>query len=706
MPIVPEIFSQAVRLHQGGELGQAENLYRQVLHADPRHPHAWHMLGVLAGQVGRRDLAVEYIGQALRILPDYVVAHNDLGTFLRSLGRLDEAEACFRQALRLQPDVAAAHNNFGNFLRERGQQDEAEAHYNLGNVWRDRCNLQEAEACYREALRLKPGIAPAWNNLGLVLRDRNNREEAEADFRAAIRLKPDYVEAHSNLGNLLRDEGRLDEAEACLRQALRLKPDLAEAHNNLGIVLRDQGQLEEAKASYRQALRLKQDYVEAHNNLGNAFRDQGQIREAEDCYRQALRLKPDFASAHSNLLYALIFSPDHDAQAIFAEHQRWNRQHAEPLARHIEPHDNDRSPERRLRIGYMSPDFCSHAESFFTVPLLSAHDRQAFEIFCYADVVRPDEVTTRLRSHANAWRNICGLSDEQVARLVRQDRIDILVDLTMHMARNHLLVFARKPAPIQVCWLAYQGTTGLGTMDYRLTDPIIDPPGLYDLLYSEESVRLPDAFWCYDPLESDSQVRALPALAKGHITFGCLNNFCKVNDPVLRLWAKVLTTVRKSRLILLAAEGSHRQHTLDLLEQEGVRPERVIFVSRMPRPRYLELYNEIDVGLDTFPYTGQTTSLDAFWLGVPVITLVGNTAVARAGRSLLENLGLPELVAATPEQFVSIASQLAGDLPRLEALRAGLRDRLRQSPLMDAPRFARSMEAAFRTMWQRWCEKS
>ncbi len=436
--------------------------------------------------------------------------------------------------------------------------------------------------------------------------------------------------------------------------------------------MKDQGKLDEAVACYRRALQLKPDYAEAHSNLGNALKDQGKLDEAVACYRRALQLKPDLDTGYSNLLYTLVFCPGYDAQAIFEEHRRWSRQYTEPLARFIQSHSNDRSLRRRLRIGYVSPDFREHAESFFTVPLLSAHDHQDFEILCYADVVCPDGITERLRSYADVWRDITGLTDEQVAQLVHQDKIDILVDLTMHMARNHLGVFARKPAPVQVCWLAYPGTTGLSTIDYRLTDPYIDPPGHHDHDYSEESVRLPDAVGCYDPLASEPAAGALPALDKGYITFGCLNNFCKVNVPVLRLWAQVLKAVDRSQLMLLAAEGSHRRDTLDLLEREGVGRDRVTFVAKLPRPRYLELYQRIDIALDTLPYNGHTTSLDAFWLGVPVITLVGQTPAGRAGLSLLNNLGLPELIAETSEQFVSIAVDLANDLPRLRDLRFNL----------------------------------
>ena len=288
-------------------------------------------------------------------------------------------------------------------------------------------------------------------------------------------------------------------------------------------------------------------------------------------------------------------------------------------------------------------------------------------------------------------------------QLIQQDQIDILVDLTMHMAKGRPLMFARKPAPVQACWLAYPGTTGLTAMDYRLTDPHLDPPGLDDRFYSEQSIRLPNAFWVYDPLATEPAVNSLPAQRNAYVTFGSLNNFTKVNTDVLKLWALVLKAVDRSRLILLAPGGSARQRTAEFLNREGIGDERIRLVGRRPRQQYLELYQEIDIGLDTFPANGHTTSLDSFWMGVPVVTLAGNTAIGRGGVSVLRNLGLPELIAEAPEQFVQIAVDLAGDLRRLDTLRAALRDRMQHSALMDAPRFARGIEAAYRDMWQTSC---
>jgi predicted O-linked N-acetylglucosamine transferase (SPINDLY family) len=563
--------------------------------------------------------------------------------------------------------------------------------------------LAEAERFYRQVLAQQPDHADALNLLGVLAGQMGQLDAAVELIRRAVRLKPGFAEAYVNLGVVLKANGRLDEAIAAYRQAIRLDPDLAEAHSNLGNALQDKEQWDEAIACHRQAIRLKPDNAESHYNLGKALNKVGRLDEAITCNRQAIRLKPDFAEAHSNLVYMLPFNPAYDARMILEESRQWDRQHAEPLKKLIGPHGNDRNPERRLRIGYLSPDFREHCQALFVIPLLSNHDRDALEIYCYAHVGRPDAVTERIGGCVDVWRSIVGMTDGEAARKIREDRIDILVDLTMHMGNNRLTIFARKPAPVQAAWLAYPGTTGLSAMDYRLTDPYLDPPGLDDQFYSETSIRLSDSFWCYDPLVTGLFVNPLPAQTNGHVTFGCLNNFCKVNEPVLRLWAQVLKSVPGSRFKLLCPEGSHRRRLLDVFQREEVAPDRIELIARCPRRQYFELYHRMDVGLDTFPYNGHTTSLDSFWMGVPLVTLVGQTVVGRAGLSQLTNLGLTELIARTPEQYVQIAAELAGNLPRLAELRRTLRARMEVSPLMDAPRFARNIEAAYRQMWRNWC---
>jgi predicted O-linked N-acetylglucosamine transferase (SPINDLY family) len=718
---IQQAFELALQHHQAGRVQEAEQLYRRVLAQQPEHIDAMHNLGVLAHQTGRNSIAVDLIRRAIVLRPDFAEAHSNFGSVLTDMGQLDEAIAACRQAIALKPNLPGAHSNLGNALRDKGQVDEAitayrqaialrpnlpEAHCNLGNVLRDKGQLDEAIASLRQALAYRPNYAEAQYDLGNALRDKGQLDEAMAAYGQAISLRPKFAEAHNNLGGVLMDKGQVDEAIAAYRQAIIFNCNLPEAQSNLGIALKDQGQLDEAVAAYRQAIALRPDFAEAHSNLGIALADQGRLDEAIAACRQAIALKPNYAEGHSNLIFTLHYHPAYDAQAIAEEQRRWNRQHAEPLRKFIQSHCNDLSPDRRLRIGYVSPDFRDHAVGRNLLPLFQHHDRRQFEITCYAHVLRPDAMTRQFQQNADGWRNVVGLSDEQAVKQIREDRIDFLVDLALHTAKNRLLVFARKPAPVQATFAGYPGSTGLSTIDYRLSDPYLDPPEMDESVYSERTIRLPDSFWCYDPLDSGGiPVNSLPAQETGVFTFGCLNKFFKLNEMVLALWARVMRQVENSRLLLLAPPGSHRQRILDRFSQEGIASARIEFAPRQSRAEYLKLYHRIDLGLDSFPYNGHTTSLDAFWMGVPVVTLVGQTVVGRAGLSQLTNLGLPELIARTPDQYVQIVAELAGDLPRLAELRRTLRARMEASALMDGPRFARNVEAAYRQMWRIWCAR-
>jgi predicted O-linked N-acetylglucosamine transferase (SPINDLY family) len=668
--------------YRAGQLEQAEELYLQVLQANPGQVDALHLLGVIAGQSGRFAQAADYLQAAIRLAPDLADAHNNLGNVFILQSKLPQAVDCFRQAVRARPDFAAAHSNLGNALRQLGY-------------------LDEAVASLREAVRLRPDYVEAQRNLALAL-EAQKQHEAEASF-LATGYPSDDAEIYFKRAIDLTQQGKYEEAATNYQQALRLRPEAAGAHNNLGNIFLRQGKLPEAIESFRQALRCKPDFAQAYGNLGDALRELGYLDESMAAYRSALKLDPAAASIHSSLILTMNYHPATDARAIQEECARWSRSHAEPLKIVIQPHANRPDPERRLRIGYVSPDFREHVDAFFLTPLFSNHDHADYEIVCYANVQRPDAVTERLRGYADLWRSTVGLSDQQVADLVRGDRIDILIDLEMHAANNRLLVFARKPAPVQVSWLGYPGTTGLSTIDYRLTDPYLDPPGLFDAFYSEESTRLPETFWCYDPLTAEPPVNALPALETGFITFGCLNGVCKINEGCLALWAGVLRKVPRSRLLLRAPRGRAWDWVIDKFQKERIARDCIELVDNLPRLEYLAAYHRIDVGLDPLPYNGHTTSLDAFWMGVPTLTLLGQRVVGRAGFSQLCNLGLSELAAETPEQFVDLAANWASDLSRLQKLRGSLRERMSQSPLMDGKRFARHMEAAYRQMWHRWC---
>jgi predicted O-linked N-acetylglucosamine transferase (SPINDLY family) len=683
---IQQAFDLAVEHHEAGRLRDAEQLFQQVLAQDPEYVDAIYSLGVIAYQTGRIDEAIDLIRRVITLEPDFAEAHNDLGMALKAKGKLDDAIAAFRQAITLMPDLAEARFNLGACLKEKG-------------------SLDEAIACYRQVIALRPTSAEAHYKLGEALREKGQLDEAIEVCRQSVNLDPDSSEAYGNLGISLWRNGQLDEAIVAYRQAVALKPNSAAAHFNLANALKAAGLLDEAIASFRQSIDLGINLAEAHDSLANTLTDVGQLDEAIDAYRQAIALRPSYVSAHSNLIFALHSHPAFDAHAIAHELRIWNRQHAEPQRQFIEPHSNDCDPNRRLRVGYVSADFWDHASARFIVPLLMNHDPRQVEVFCYSEVRKPDAVTSDCQQRVPNWRSTLGVSDEQVARQIREDGIDILVDLKLHTGGNRLLVFAHKPAPMQVTWLGCPGSTGMTAIDYRLSDSHFDPPGMDESVYTEKTIRLPDTYWCYDPLEPrDIPVNSLPARDLGVVTFGCLNTFRKINEPLLALWAQAMQQVHGSQLLLLASPGSPRARTTEYMSRHGIDSHRIEFIPRLTRRDYLLLYHRLDISLDSFPYVGHTTSLDSFWMGVPVVTMPGQTAVSRAGSSHAASLGLSELVANTPENYVKIAVELANDLPKLQSLRAILRQRLEQSPLMDGPRFARNVEAAYRQMWQSWCE--
>jgi protein O-GlcNAc transferase len=707
--------------HKAGHLAEAERIYRQILAQQPDHADVLRLLGVLAGQAGQLDAAVELIQRAIAICSTNAFYYSDLGKALEDIGRLDEAIAACRQAIRLKPELANAHYNMGVALQGKGQFDEAIAayrqairlkpdyalaHSNLGNALCAMGLFDEAIASYGQAIRFKPDYAGAHSNLGNALMAMGQLDKAIGSYRQAIWLKHDFAEAHGNLGSALQDIGQLDEATAAYRQAIALNPNWPEAHNNLGNVVKDKGQLDEAIAAYRQAIRLKPDFAEVYANLGSALMGVGQLDEAIASQRQAVRLKSDYAGLHSNLVFTLHYHPGHDGRMIHEELRRWNRQHAEPLKKFIQPHTNNRRPDRRLRIGYVSPDFRVHVVGQNLLPLLREHDHRQMEIFCYSNVLRPDMLTDQLRGYADVWRSIVGLSDPQATDLIRQDRIDILVDLALHTANNRLLVFAHKPAPVQATYLGCCTSTGMETMDYRLSDPYLDPSDSDLSIYSERTIRLPETYWCYRSTGPTPDPSPPPTAAAGYVTFGCLNNFAKVSSPALDLWAEILQAVPRSRLILHSNPGAHLDTVRERFAGNGISPDRLEFYLEQGNwPKYLQTYGRIDIALDPFPWGGGITTCDALWMGVPVVSLVGRTAVGRGGASILSNVGVPELIARTPEQYVQIATDLANDLPRLAELRRTLRGRMQASPLMDAPRFARNVEAAYRQMWRNWCKQ-
>jgi len=563
--------------------------------------------------------------------------------------------------------------------------------------------LAEAEKFYREALQQKPDDVEALQLLG-ILKIQMNETAAGAEILGRVmEPKPGSAEHQMNFAMTLKRIGRVGAAIEMYRRAVEIKPDYVEAWYNLGNALKDAGKVDEATAAYERAVAMRPDFTQAMANLASVLKSVGRVDEGIDLHRRSLCIQPDDAITHSALIFAMHYQTGADAVAIYRELRRWNDRHARPLAQFARPHDNDRDPERRLRIGYVSGDFRDHVAGQNILPLLGNHDDAQVEVFCYSNLNREDAITPRFRKYAHHWREVWQLNDAQLADQIRDDGIDILVDLSVHTTGNRLKAFAHKPAPVQATFAGYPGSTGMDAMDYRLTDPYLDPPESSDEFYSETSLRLPSSFWCYDPLFSDVAVNPPPAQRRGFITFGCLCNYSKVNAEVVGLWMEILKRVDRSRLMILCPEGSHRTALLKSFEKDGIAPDRIELVGPRARQEYIQLYHQIDLGLDTLPYNGHSTSLDSYWMGVPVVTLVGKTVVGRAGVSQLTNLGLTELIADTSQKYIEIAVRLARDLSRLTKLRRTLRDRMRASPLMDAIGFARGIEGAYRQMWRAWC---
>ena len=524
--------------------------------------------------------------------------------------------------------------------------------------------------------------------------------EAEAIYRQVLAENPNDADTHNNLGAVLRAAGRFDEAIESYRRAIQFKPDRPEGHYNLGNALKFKNQLDEAVECYQRAIDLKGDFSDAYNNLANVLAEQGRIDQAIAASRSAIRLKPDNPDYYVNLLYALYHHPEYDSRRILEETRQWSRRQGGGGATHFPARDRTR---RRLKIGYLSPFFGMCADAHYILPLLAHHDRKQFEIFSYTRTIRDDELTARLRPHCQHWHDLRRLRVAESAELIRGHGIDILVNIS-RPADVCQRIMANRLAPIQITWLTFAScTTGLETMDWRISDPYLDPAGS-DECYAEKTLRLPRTAWCYDPLVDSPPVNPLPALAGGGLTFGSLNRLSKINPSVVAAWAQILRAVPNSRMLILAIPGSHRQRLLDQFHQGSVDAGRIEFIDRQSRIDYLKQYGRIDVTLDPFPFSGHTTTLDSLWMGVPVVTLSGGTCVGRASASALHNLGMAEWIAQTPSQYVSLAVQFSKDVEKLAQVRAGLRQRMRQSALTDASRFALHMEEAYRQVWRQFLD--
>ncbi len=567
--------------------------------------------------------------------------------------------------------------------------------------------LDAAERCYREALELDANDARATHLLGVICLQCGRYESALRHIERSIALDPTVAFYHSNLAEAFRGLSRLEEAIAACRRSLELDAGDPSAWNNLGIALAESGRYEEATAAWRRCNELAPDDGRYYTHLGISLHEQGRLAEAIACLERAIAASPQMEAPYAALLGSLKAHELTSPAVLYQQHLRFAARFAEPLKSAIRPHENRPDPDRVLRIGYVSPDFREHSVAWFLEPILEHHDRGRFHVCCYSNTRRRDDVTGRFVALADVFRDIVAMTDEQAAELIRADGIDILVDLAGHTAGGRWLIFARKPAPVQVSYLGDACTSGLSTMDYRITDGRADPPGMTERFHTERLARLPRPFLCYRPPATAPAVGALPADREGHITFGSFNQVPKLTPVVLDTWARILLAVPDARLLLKSQAlgwGSVAERVVARFEVQGVPRSRLTLMGRQPRIEdHLAVYSRVDIALDSFPYNGTTTTCEALWMGVPVIALAGDSHISRVGVSILGGVGLEELIAATREDYARLAAQLAGDRQRLRRLRGDLRERLSRSPLLDGSGFARALEAEYRRMWRQWC---
>ena len=735
-----------------GRFEEAEAICRRVLDVDPRQADAWNCLGLLCFQLQRRELAIDHFRQAAQLRPDEPAFHVNLGELRRIHGLLPDAEASYRRALGLQPQNVVALQGLGIALRRLGRPQESialfdealrlkpgsiEALQNRGLALADLKRFGEAVDCFQNAVRLAPQSAELYHELGRVAMLAGQGGRTIEAFRRAIELDPRQVETHNSLGVAYKSQGDFDLAIACYRNALSIEPAHAAAWCNLGNVYSRLARSAEAADAYRQAiaidpasaeactslaatllmqgatdeavaalevsLKLQPDSLRACNIMGTVLKDQGRVDEAVAWLRKAASIDPLSPAAHGSLLCCLNYTPIDPAE-LLAEHRQAESLYSRNIVR-LPPSRSMRNPGRTLRIGYVSADFWRHPVAAFMEPILQCHDRGQFQTFIYSDRASPDQTTQRLRTMVEHSRDAFGWTDAELASQIRADEIDILIELAGHTGQNRLGAVALRPAPIQVSYLGYPSTTGLESIDYRLTDALADPPG-EPIQYTEKLWRLAPGFCCYAAVEDAPPVSPLPCLSRPEVTLGAMHHLAKLNGGVLDLWAALLKSLPECRLLVYrdTLHGTAARRLASELTARGVEAHRFELRHTLPAGRsHLSLYDEIDILLDVLPWSGHTTACESLWMGVPVVSLLGNRFAGRMVASVLTLAGLTQWIANDPERYVAIVRRFTAERRQLAELRNELRSRMASSPLCDGATFTRSLEAAYRGMWQRYC---
>ena len=702
--------------HSGREVQAVENLHA-ALALKPDFTACRLELCQLLFDRGERDAVGQLVEAGIAIEPNSADLHFCLGNLQLASGAGDKAAASFETTIALAPAHDAARRQLGAIRHAQGElnaalrayqsirvsvaTDDAARWLNLGVAFHDRGALAAAQQCYESAIALHPSLFEAHNNLGTVCQSRGDLPASIGHYRTALAMRPDSAQGHGNLAMSLHRQGKVADAVRSYEAAIALDPGDADMQSSLGTALQVQGKLSAAAKCYRDAIALDSKHVNARSNLGSVLEEMGEHNAAIESLRTALAIDPNYADAQNTLLFALNYHPDQRAEDIFDAYREYDQRVGLPLRGSWTPHTNALDSNRRLKVGYVSPDFRQHAVRHFLEPLVAHHDKRAVEVFAYAELSTEDTTTSRFRAYADHWTPTVALSDDALAERIRADGIDILVDLAGHTANNRLRVFARKPAPVSLSWLGFGYTTGLSAIDYLLTDDACVPDGS-ESLFSEQPWRLAPPGFVYRPAEGMGEVNALPSSERGFVTFGTLTRAVRVNHRTIEAWSQILQRVPMSRLVVDSntyQDPNMQEKLLAKFAAHRIGPERLQIGFHSPP---WDVLRSIDIGLDCFPHNSGTTLFETLYMGLPFVTLAGRPSVGRLGSSILIGVGHPEWIAHSEDEYVEKCVALANDLPALAALRAGLRDQMRASALMDEAGFARKVETAYREMFSRW----
>ncbi len=709
------------RAEEAGDFLAACERYRMAVGIAPQYAKAHLNLGIGLEAIGNLELASKSFQAALAIEPADVYANYNFGRLLFSKNALAEAEPLLRRATEGNPDFADARvvlsrlleskNDLGGAAAELEQALRIRPDYfgalcNYADVLVKQHRTDDAVSALRRAVAAQPRDFDANFKLAYLLVESGKAAEAERLLQQALRSKPDSLDAHAMLVNVYLAQGNLADAAAEAETALKLRPDWLDLLFDYGLILKRLARPVEAQAVFRRAIEIDRTYVRAYQMLGAVLISQCRIQDALEVFNDGRKHCADAFDLESPEMFALNCRDDISIDDLFARHADYGRRLEQLYPARFEPFDHVPDPSRRLRIGYISGDFQFHVVPQFLLPLLEERDRSAFEVVCYSTGDTTDKMTERLRSLADVWQDAARKSANEVADMIHRDRIDILVDLAGHSGVPNLRVFAQRPAPVQATWVGYLNTTGLTRIQYRISDNHCDPPGLTDRYHTEKLVRLPHSQWCFRPFAEVDCEREAPFSRNGYLTFGSFNQTVKITPAVRRMWGDILTQVADSRFTVVGVvDNDAREDLFADLENAGVDRARITMLPYIPIEEYYRSFGGVDIGLDTTPFSGGTTTCDALWMGTPVVTVPGMRSWSRSAASVLTTLGLRDWIAESQEDYVRRAVQFARNPSIIAELRASLRSRMLASPLMDRKQFTRDMEEAYRRMWQSWCSQ-